>query len=403
MVAVAASPNTEPLRGVAAWLAEAHDVAWGCVSDGEILEALEAMPLIRNQIDALAARVANAAERSGAVQRDGSRNAAIWTGANTSGSPAEVRHDLKTIRWLMDFADFHTASVDGVSSRRHIDLLRAADRPLTHMALLRDQEMLIRFTQTLSLAEFDKAIQYWINGADPDGIIPDDQVKRNQLNLRRRSDGTGTVDAELDPLAFTTLHEAVEREIKKLRSHDEETGIRRTTRQLRVAASLALVSRGAQRSDGTMTSPLINLVLGQKLVEQLLQSQADADVEPTPDHDDPNHRCELIDGTPIHPRLALALLGVAELRRIVLDAKGRSLDISHNARSFPQWMRDAALVRTRGQCVERGCDAKYHWLHMDHRQPRSKGGQTRFDNLDPYCSEGKRLKGDTWTQPDGDP
>ena len=83
MVAVAASPNTEPLRGVAAWLAEAHDVAWGCASDGEILEALEAMPLIRNQIDALAARAANAAERSGAVQRDGSRNAAIWTGANT--------------------------------------------------------------------------------------------------------------------------------------------------------------------------------------------------------------------------------------------------------------------------------------------------------------------------------
>ena len=88
---------------------------------------------------------------------------------------------------------------------------------------------------------------------------------------------------------------------------------------------------------------------------------------------------------------------------MILSADSRALDVSVKTRSFPQWMRDAVLVTTRGQCSEHGCDADFHWLHMAHRKPRAKGGETSFENLDPLCPTTNRQKSDTWTEPDTDP
>jgi hypothetical protein len=45
------------------------------------------------------------------------------------------------------------------------------------------------------------------------------------------------------------------------------------------------------------------------------------------DPHNPLRRCELVDGTPLHPNQVLALLGVATIRRIVLDTDGEILDI----------------------------------------------------------------------------
>jgi hypothetical protein len=263
--------------------------------------------------------------------------------------------------------------------------------------------MLVQFARDLSLEDFNKALQYWVNAADPDGVIPDEQVRNSHLRLRRRRDGSGTVEAELDPLLMTQLYEAIEREMKRLRAHDRETGIRRTNAQLRLAAHAALIERGAARADGSTGNPLLKIVLGEKLAEQLLLAGADPDTPITPSFTDPDYRCEFLDGTPVHPRLAQQLLGVAEFRRMILDANSRALDVSVNSRAFPQWMRDAALVETRGRCSEHGCDADFHWLHMDHRKPHAKGGQTNFRNLDPLCSESNRAKSDRWTEPRGDP
>jgi hypothetical protein len=378
---------------------EAARHGWSSASDDELLAALGDINTLRNQIDSLAGQIAVAAEMRGTTMRAGSRNAAIWTGANTNGSPARIRHDARLTRWLLDYAEFSDAYAAGDLSRQHVDALRRAERPTTLLALRNGQAMLVGFARDLSLDDFHKALQYWINAADPDGTIPDAQVKGNSFRLRRRHDGSGTVEGELDPLAMTQLHEAVEREMKRLRAHDEDTGIRRTKAQLRVAALAALVERGAARSDGSTGNPLLKIVLGEKLAEQLLLADADPDASITPSFVDPDYRCEFIDGTPLHPKFAKALLGVAEFRRIVLGAESRNLDVSVNTRAFPQWMRDAALVETRGRCSEVGCDADFHWLHMDHRKPRAKGGATNYRNLDPLCSESNRQKSDRWTEP----
>ena len=388
------------LRGLAD---EAAQCAWASARREDLLGALAEVQALRNQVDALAGQIAVAAETTGAVYAGRARTAGIWAGANTNASAARVRGDVRLARWLFDYPEFRAAYEAGEMSRQHVEALRVAERPIIRRAMFDGQQMLVQFARDLSLEHFNKALQYWINAADPDGVIPDEQIKNSHIRLRRRNDGSGTVEAELDPLLMTQLHEAIEREMKRLRAHDQETGVRRTNAQLRLAAHAALIERGAARTGGSTGNPLLKVVMGERLAEQLLLAQADPDIAITPSFTDPDYRCEFLDGTPLHPRLALQLLGVAEFRRMILDANSRALDVSVNSRAFPQWMRDAALVETRGRCSEHGCDADFHWLHMDHRKPHAKGGETNFRNLDPLCSESNRAKSDRWTEPRGDP
>ena len=400
MVAVTSPPRARTVFGaVAAAIDEVALTSWASLDDASLTDALADVSVLRNRLDALAGSIAVVAEQ-GAVQRNGARKSSIWVGANTSGSPAETRHDIRTVSWLADYGEFAEAYRAGVLSRRHVDRLREAERPVTRVALLRDQAMIIDFAERLSFEDFGKAMQYWVNAADPDGTIPDEQVRNNRVTLRRRPDGGLGMDADLDPLIGTAVHDALEIRTRQLRDEDAHAGISRTRGQRRAAALAELIAKGAQRADGTVGTPLMHIVVGQSLAEQLIAAQVDETAEITPDFDDPNFRCEFIDGTPVHPRLAAALLGIAELRRIVLSADSQPTDVSVKARSFPQWMRDAGLVATRGRCSETGCDAATHWLHADHVRPVAKGGQTRLDNEQPLCSSANRAKGDQWNPTD---
>ena len=123
---------------------------------------------------------------------------------------------------------------------------------------------------------------------------------------------------------------------------------------------------------------------------------------------DPNSvdgRCELIDGTPIHPKYALVLAMQANVRRQVLGAKNATLEASYETRAFPDCLRYIKLVESRGRCSTAGCDANHTWLHADHRQPRSQQGETSLANLDMLCAADNKHKSDgpqLRQRPDGD-
>ena len=112
------------------------------------------------------------------------------------------------------------------------------------------------------------------------------------------------------------------------------------------------------------------------------------------DANDVDGRCELLDGTPIHPKYALVLLMQARIRRQVLTAKSQTLNASSPARLFPEWMKHIRLVETRGQCETAGCDSLHSWLQGDHNKPRSKQGETELANLKMLCSADNKYKSD---------
>jgi hypothetical protein len=199
----------------------------------------------------------------------------------------------------------------------------------------------------------------------------------------------------LDPLSAVAVGSALGDEMQRLfRQQSEGDGNTDTATRRRGQALVGLIVGGAEAS-GSATTPLVNLVIGQKILENLLERFVDPDTPPVPiDRDDPDYRCESIDGTPIHPDLVFVAAAVAEFERIVLDERSRVIDVSVKARGFPPWMKRALLIEARARCAILGCDSPYHWLQADHVHPHSKGGPTSLANGQVLCDPDNKWKRD---------
>ena len=203
--------------------------------------------------------------------------------------------------------------------------------------------------------------------------------------------------AGLDPLTGAILVEQLGQEENALLGEDQENNAIRTATQRRAAAFASLLERGAGRTEAT-SKPLVHVIMSlsvlQNALAQLAKEPHEQDFVSVLDPNDPDGRCELSDGTPLHPKYALVLLMQARIRRQVLEAKNNTLDASLPTRLFPTWMKHIKLVDTRGQCETAGCDAAVHWLQADHHKPRSKQGETALHNLTMLCAPDNKAKSD---------
>jgi len=286
----------------------------------------------------------------------------------------------------------------GRLSRQHADHIRRIDNIRVHYALSRDQHLFIENARDLEWKSFTRAVKYWLEVNDQDGPEPEDEDSKNTVTVRTDAD-TGRVKGsfDLDPVTGATLIQQLGNEESALFNQDHECGFPRTVSQRRAQAFANLIQRGAQR-DHAKARPLIHVVMSLKVlmhtIAQLAKDPSEQDFTSILDANDLDGRCELIDGTPIHPKYALVLMMQARIRRQVLGAKNCTLNASHPTDAFPDWMRHIRLVETRGQCSTAGCDAQHTWLQADHRQPRAKHGQTTLTNLDPLCAPDNKYKSD---------
>lgn len=373
----------------------------------ELGDALCEIVALRNRVNAAEARLADAAARNGVPQANGQRTCAQYVASRTNTSAIAINRGSRRMKWLRDFpileAAFGTTMTD-----EHVDYLRKLDTSFaTHQRLTIDQELMVDIARTCSFKDFTIACDYWLIRIDPDGAEPKDQVLKTHLRVRTGVGGRGEISGECDALTRQMLTVAIDHEADKIRTADKDAGITRSDGQRRMAALANLVARGFARNDGTYPAPLINIVMSLKVAEWATKTLS-GDTEPLDnvpvDPFDVDGRCELIDGTPIHPFLALFafnnigtnLIGAPNLRRYVMDANSRALDVSVNTRYFPEWMRTAALVESRGQCLTHGCDDTPHsWLQIDHIEPFAHGGETEHDNAQTQCGPDNQAKAAT--------
>ena len=263
--------------------------------------------------------------------------------------------------------------------------------------MARDQHLFIEFARDLEWKSFENACAYWLKVNDQDGPEPEDEVAGNTVSLRRQPDGRVKGSFDLDPVTGEILAQQLGNEESALFHEDEECGFARTVGQRRAQALSNLIRRGAGRTTNS-SKPLVHVIMSLKVlqsaIDQLAKDPSEQDFTSMLDPNDPDGRCELIDGTPIHPKYALILMMQARVRRQVLGAKNVTLDASYETRLFPDWMHYIRLVETRGQCSTAGCDAHHTWLHRDHKQPHSKNGPTTLANLDHLCSPDNAHKSD---------
>jgi len=370
----------------------------GFVADPETLGSVVGdVVLVQNRFDALMAQYAGQLDASGAPKRAGMRSVGQLVAAQTNASPAPIRAASGRARWLCDFPVFEQAFASGGLTGAHLDFLRRKVHcGRTHATLRGEQEFFVESAQNCSFADFKKVGEYWLIAVDPDGDEPEVQRKRTSLSLRVGQGGRVLINGEFDALTGQALRTAVDRDAQQLSIIDKDNGIQRSEGERRAEALINLVTKGAARADGTHPAPLINIVMSETVAEYLLEEAAIETGEPAPvKWNDVDGRCELIDGTPIHPKHVLPILGVATFRRHILNAKGRVIDVSVNARSFPQWMRNALHVQARGACETHGCDAPHRWIHADHTDPHSHGGPTRLSNGQNQCGADNLAKTNT--------
>ncbi len=367
----------------------------------ELVDMACRLQTLSARLDSVRTRVladaTSAAKESPSMLRDlGFRTPQQAVAAETGASAPEIRAVARAGTWLADFPVFAQGLANGELSLRHVRELKRLDKPRTHDELLLAQDELVAAARDHDFVEFTRRVATWAINHDPDGEDVKDQVEATSCSMTTHTDGSITGRFRLDPLSAAAVGSALENEVQRLfNQQSADDGALEAADQRRGQALVDLIIGGAEAPGSATTTPLVNLVLGQLLAENLLERLADPTVDPVDiDRDDPNRRCELIDGTPIHPDLAIVALAAARFRRIVLDAQSRPIDVSYTSRGFPPDIKQILLVLARGRCSTRGCDAPYRWLQADHVHPHSKGGPTSLANGQVLCGPDNKWKND---------
>jgi hypothetical protein len=333
------------------------------------------------------------AEAAGLPVRFGSRVLTTHLAKTTHGNAKVLGSDRTLAVWLRDFPIIQQGLVEGVLSRSHVSALKEIDSPKIHALLVRDQQLFVDAARHFVWPEWKGIIAYWLNAADPDGELSDPTDPSYGMSVRTKTNGDVTVTILMDPVAgeaFLTMHE---REVEKLSRTERQNPnlVAMSTRKKNLAALMRLMVRGFRRENGTMPVPLINIVMSEKVAEDLLARSFGHDTphnesplgfdpfELPIEWDDIDGRCETIRGTPVHPKHTLTLLLVGKLRRTVMTAESRVIDLGPDVRFFNQAQRNALLIQSRGQCVD-GTQDPFVWLEADHKHPASKGGHTNLTN-----------------------
>ncbi len=209
--------------------------------------------------------------------------------------------------------------------------------------------------------EFTNRVTVWlINHTTSDEV--QEQVKKTSCTWNTNTDGSIDGRFHLDPLSAAAVGTALGDEMQRLfRQQSEGDRTAETPNRRRGQALVGLIVGGAEAPGSATTTPLVNLVIGQKILENLLERHLDPETE---------------------------------FERVVLDERSRVIDMSVKARGFPPWMKRALLIEARARCRTRGCDSPYHWLQVDHVEPHSKGGETSLANGQILCDPDNKWKRD---------
>ena len=355
-------------------------------------------------LDSLRLQLIKQAEVNGVAQRAGLRTMGQFVAAHTNNPAAPSNRDRRLIKWLRHYPVFEAALERRDMTVAHLEYMRTKiDTARTYQHLRDDQQILADAARDCGFDGFKTVCDYWMIAVDPDGEEPKDQIAKTFLQMRKGPGGRMLGKFSLDAATGAMLETMVEHEAEKICKDDIATGALRSPGERNALALVRLAERGFRREDGTHPVPLLNMVMSQKVaewaIEQLTNPDPNCDRVPV-DAFDIDGRCELIDGTPVHPFLIAAVtrmytFGAPNLRRCVMDAKSRILDYSYNARSAPQPLRTANHLENRGRCTIPGCDAPHHWLQIDHVDPDSNGGETSLPNTQPACRPDNQAKGAT--------
>ncbi len=357
-------------------------------SDPSTCADAESMEILQRQLarlDAFVTRAAAAFEASAEWAPDGARTAAAWLATRCRLPKDHARRLVRRGRELRHLPVCAEAWSDGAITAAHVDVISGLRRRSTEDALARDEAMLVGQARTLRYESFTRALAYWEQLADPDGVEKDYEERRNRRDVYLESSfgGMWLGKITLDPISGAIVADELERlerqwfeadwaEARTVLGREPTVAeLSRTSSQRRADALVEMATRSRTApADGRRPAPLFSVLVGYETIH--------------------GRTCELARGTVVSPGSLIAWLDEAYLERVVFEP-GRRVEISPMARLFTGATRHAIELRDR-ECTHPYCDRAAADCEVDHIVPYAAGGPTTQENGRLLCPFHNKLR-----------
>lgn len=187
-----AATMTSPLvSGLARAIDDLQQLDLHAHSDDDLSALVLGLQVQRSRLDAATARAAHAFERRGSWALDGAKSAAAWLSSRCRVPIAAARRLTRFARSLRELPETTDALEEGRIATEHAERIARAAQGPRREAMDRDEAMLVGHAEELPFREFHKAVTYWEQLADPDGVekAADAEAacrRLQSLHMRRR-------------------------------------------------------------------------------------------------------------------------------------------------------------------------------------------------------------------------
>lgn len=383
-----AATMTSPLIGsLAQAIDDLQQLDLHALSDDDLSALVLGLQVQRSRFDATTARAAHAFERRGSWALDGAKSAAAWLSSRCRVPIAAARRLTRFARSLRELPETTDALEEGRIATEHAERIARAAQGPRREAMERDEAMLVSHAEELPFREFHKAVTYWEQLADPDGVeqAADAEAAGRRLHMSPLLQGSWAIDGAADAIRGTIIHDALARIEDELfeadwaearAKHGDDVTVdllARTPAQRRLDALVEMAIRAATApKDGRRPRPLFTALCDYPTLSGRV--------------------LELANGTPLTPGQLAPWLTEAEIERVVFDGPSRVIDVGVKQRLFTGATRRAVEVRDR-ECWHETCDEAAEHCDIDHIRRYEHDGLTIQANgrvACPYHNPGRR-------------
>ena len=353
-----------------------------CGADPSQFADMEAIKVLRRQmarLDAAATRSTASFDASGEWKESGARSLSGLLAGECNLPITETRRQISNGRALRHMPLVEEAWLDGDISAAHVGVLAGACSEARRETFARDEKILVDDAKCMRFRHFWRALRYWEQLTDPDGVEDEAENERGQRELYFSQSFRGMWLGKMafDPLSGTIVNNELARLEKQMfdadwaearaRLGDAATAadLGRTPAQRRADALVEMAIRSRTvPADGRRPEPLFSVFVG-------FETSA-------------GRICELANGVPVTPGTLVPWLPQSWIERVVFDGPSRVIDIGVKRRLFTGATRRAVQLRDR-ECFHEFCDLPAEDCQVDHIVPYAAGGETTQANGRPAC------------------
>ncbi len=178
------------------------------LADGESIVALHREAA---RLQAALTRATAAYDAGGSWAADGARSSAAWVAVKCGLPLSTARRRVRLGRCLRSMPATEAAWLAGDIGQAQVSHLAEARSDATAECFARDEEMLVGQAKALAHRHFLRALHYWSQHADPDGVEDKAaaQHRARRVHLSCGFEGSWFLDGVLDPISGDIVSRAL--------------------------------------------------------------------------------------------------------------------------------------------------------------------------------------------------